>query len=86
MYNFFNIKIYESAYDEPNLRNVIQSVPVGFFNHSKALAQPVNVFNFDSFAPKSLVLPLLLDGQFPVFRFFVRDLAAGMHFLNANVS
>ena len=65
---------------------MIQSIPVDFFNYSKAFAQPVNVFDFDSFAPKSLILPLLLDGQFPVFWFFVRDLAPGMHFSNANIS
>lgn len=59
---------------------MVQPVTIGFFDHPKTLAESVHVFNFNSFAPKSFVLPFLLFGQFPVFRFFVRNLTPRMNF------
>ena len=44
------------------------------------------MLDFNSFAPKSLVLSFLLFRQFPIFRLFVRNLTSGMHFRNSQIA
>ena len=61
-------------------------VSIRFFDDPKALAGAVYVLYFDPLAPKSLVLPLLLCGQLPVFRFCVRNLTPGVRFGDADVA
>lgn len=61
-------------------------VSVRFLDYPEALAGAVYVLYFDPLAPKSLVLPLLLLGQLPIFRFFVRNLTPGVRFGDADVA
>ena len=65
---------------------MIQSVPIGFLDDTKALAQAVDMLYSDALTAKSLILSLLLFSQFPVSRFFMRNVAASMNFGDANVA